>query len=816
MMQVQTTSTIVSNRPGLTVKSWRPLPGAVHTSERIAAKRQLLEMFLTAASSNGALRRTIAFAMVLLMAVTNIPFFLASARAASPPATPPPIPELLKTIRAASDPKNLPACFDLLEKLSATSPRSAFDVNAKADELGKDIDKIFAFVRDQIAYEAYQGVLRGARGTLMAKAGNACDKALLLAELLRHHKIEVRFARGTLDKGKAEALVSHMFSSAKEHEQQSAIKPAVEIPEAFASTSKAMTNLFLARFQVSLETVRAALERDKVPLSNEPPLPNKVLVDEATNDHFWVEYKDGDKWISLDPSFKDAKVGQSFADATATGPTIPALLFHKITVRLVVEERASGQIKSREVLHNELVAADVNGLPVNLAFNLSSTTSKWSATPMFRVGEKQTKGDTFSGILPGMAGAAANLGRSLFGRRGKPLQAALNDITAVWLDFDFTYPSGRTESVRREIFDRLGPAARNRKEEATASLRPLPQSEGGPLPLKTIFGFSFCSGRIDPGVVLSQLAPNLPALRNIFDSDSRNGETESAKEGRAKKLLPYLPDLACLIAESFHAASHKFLEIATRWHGTGDLQIYEASPRLAIVSFGSTGVDSQTQPASLTLDLGRDEMRITADGVKAQEVISANIVRGIVNGTLESVMFPDTGSISTTTIFDYGGHQHIEPRTIPGGKTAIDIKASEDAKARIASGLRGGDTIISPERSVSINGTKRLGWWQINLQSGYTLAVMDNGLHQTASEREMVMRELTSSGRLTMAHFVVAFLAGGLLLGYLFYTDEQRIEEMTKAREQDEKDRRGDCAFQNAFCVPTGPYGQPGKGWPPR
>src|SRR3954452_2515552 len=59
------------------------------------------------------------------------------------------------------------------------------DVPAKAAELGFDASRAFAFVRDEVAYEPYRGLLRGARGALASRAGNALDKCLLLKQLLQ-------------------------------------------------------------------------------------------------------------------------------------------------------------------------------------------------------------------------------------------------------------------------------------------------------------------------------------------------------------------------------------------------------------------------------------------------------------------------------------------------------------------------------------------------------------------------------------------------------------------------------------------------------
>lgn len=66
------------------------------------------------------------------------------------------------------------------------SPEDPADpyIVAQAASLSNDPKQIFAFVRDQIGFEAYTGSVRGARGTLWAMAGNTLDKASLLVALL--------------------------------------------------------------------------------------------------------------------------------------------------------------------------------------------------------------------------------------------------------------------------------------------------------------------------------------------------------------------------------------------------------------------------------------------------------------------------------------------------------------------------------------------------------------------------------------------------------------------------------------------------------
>src|SRR2546423_2661626 len=82
-----------------------------------------------------------------------------------------------------------------------------------AKAIGNNPDALFAFVRDEISYEPYVGYLRGARGTLMARAGNSLDRALLVSELFKASGYRTQLVRGILPKEKGDALAQDFFSS---------------------------------------------------------------------------------------------------------------------------------------------------------------------------------------------------------------------------------------------------------------------------------------------------------------------------------------------------------------------------------------------------------------------------------------------------------------------------------------------------------------------------------------------------------------------------------------------------------------------------
>ena len=96
----------------------------------------------------------------------------------------------------------------LLGPLTATRVAAATGpIDDLALALEFDTERIFRFVSDQIRYEPYAGVLRGAEGTLMARAGNSADQAVLLAALLKASGIECRLVQGPLDAATGDALI---------------------------------------------------------------------------------------------------------------------------------------------------------------------------------------------------------------------------------------------------------------------------------------------------------------------------------------------------------------------------------------------------------------------------------------------------------------------------------------------------------------------------------------------------------------------------------------------------------------------------------
>ncbi|MER2511317.1 MAG: transglutaminase family protein, partial [Nitrosomonas ureae] len=192
----------------------------------------------------------------------------------------------------------------------------------KANELGYDPQRIFAFVRDEIGFESYVGSLRGARGTLWSKAGNALDKASLMIALLRISGMPAQYTQGTISDTDAKTLILSMFDPV-------------------------------------LRAQAVGYIPDEYPRAD--PVNDPTLLAEARS-HWWVELGNG---TPLDPNFKDGLIHGS---QLTTHPEVPDNFRHKVTIRLKTEfNNVLSGFTEQTPLQKTLTTAEVYGKPLTIS-----------------------------------------------------------------------------------------------------------------------------------------------------------------------------------------------------------------------------------------------------------------------------------------------------------------------------------------------------------------------------------------------------------------------------------------------------------------
>jgi len=210
---------------------------------------------------------------------------------------------------------------------SAPAPTPDAEIDGLAQTLGRDKERIFRFVRDEIRYEAYEGILRGALGTLWSRAGNAADKSVLLAALLRAAGEDVTFVSGTLDDSEAHALLDSMFP---------------------------------APYRI------VGCLPDGTPTANPH---NDATLMAAARRHVWIEASGA----PFDASVPWAEPGLSFASPARRVPGPPAEWYHTLRVSVTAEIkdnfRADATVST--VLDRTFRTADISGRPLTIGHVVS-------------------------------------------------------------------------------------------------------------------------------------------------------------------------------------------------------------------------------------------------------------------------------------------------------------------------------------------------------------------------------------------------------------------------------------------------------------
>lgn len=623
------------------------------------------------------------------------------------------LPEDTNTALAAGPP-------DTVDALELPVPRT-FELAHVAPEhfavaLGKDPKRIFAFVRDQIAYKVYAGYLRGPRGTLLALAGNSVDQAALLDSMLRHAGHRVRYVRGTLSESEAKKLVDSMWAERpRPAPAESELTPEVE---------------------AALETLRTGVERDynliveHLKRSGHAPDPEAgthldALIAEARS-HYWVQWwKDG-TWIDLDPSFGEASIGKAFAGTGAPFAAFPEELFHRVEIRVHLEEYTGEARSERVILRHSAKAAELTGIHLGLihmpenwkgpALTLVDALSAaimdtGRIKPVLIIEAEVDMGEPFRQTAPPQTG----LGSITNLLAGAGTRQAVAVATAEWIEFDFIYPDGQRKKVAREIFDLLGQARRELGQGLTSiEVRERTEGESAFDLTLAVYHLLVTTGRVD--------AAHLP-------SGLDDGPTLDLED----------PDFLTALwqfSTAFITTSDALLS-RLEWPQEATVILYPDSPRLVISEFATAA-----ETARVSLDLRRTGVRAATRGRHPEYAFAAQMYHGVVEGTLERVLMElvtavgrangDFGPVmSTSTLFEQVQAKGIPVVVLSDAHASLGADVPKDALARLRGELSGGYIAVVPQRALPIDGRPRLAWWRIDRRSGETTAVMDDGLHPT-------------------------------------------------------------------------------------
>ena len=587
-------------------------------------------------------------------------------------------------------------------------------VTAQATALQNDPNQIYAFVRDQIKFEAYAGSVRGARGALWAMAGNTLDKASLLTALLQASGYTTQYA-----------------------------------------------HIYLEQTQAG-DTAEYSLLRSMFPTANVllGCIPSGTADDPAydgfgegdTNDYYWVQYGPG--LVDLDPNLPNGTPGQSLAQTTGQTPdttftTIPANLRQQVTIKVNAEQysQASGLFgfgpSQTTVLQQSFDASALVGNIVSVGnivqgtatggLDLTATTFTYTPYLLIGSGGPDVSADTI------VTGTDYQEFFTNF-----PLSSTILTGLFVEVDADDSWYY-QQHPYTHTMFDRLGPAAR--QGNASVSLN-LPAS-----PTPAVSNFDIASFNIlTTHQLLSTFQAQQTRLNNAyqayeaikpaFEALPTTGALSAAQQATAQQAATLAKYLAIaedeLVAMSYNGAEDQLIPQLQNGYF---VHVYPNTPRITVggSSMGPSG------NAIYSLDVLKNDMRtINGQYQNRSAKYYEEVARGMITSIIEaSVLSGVTGqsAIDIGTVMATLGDpnqliglgpspNYIQP---PDASALSATTLSADAQTLILNavqnGFPSGDQVITPNQMVTINGVTTVGWWETD-SFGHTVSHFPNGYHQ--------------------------------------------------------------------------------------
>ena len=661
----------------------------------------------------------------------------------------------------------------LIGPANAAAASTHDPIGELAAALDYDADRIFRFVSDEVRYDPYSGILRGARGTLASRAGNSADQALLLAALLGASLLPVRFAVGEIDGDTADALLASAEADAESIRQHGldalggAIpgkeRPLPQLtPEQQAQLDQAVARgeqvVTWARDQLerTVSTIETALQEAGIELLDGfTPMP-----DSERARHVWVQVAQTADWVDLDPTLLGAAWGTAQARALETLDALPEDLAHRVELAIIGETLTGDGLEERLLLGYSERADVLAGLPMTvmniapegltaLGVSVAGTIGGGSSyVPVIIAGDDAVVGANpiylattdASGATADASGATAETGEDFF--ESGP---AAGETTAQWVELTIRSPEGELVMLRREIFDRLGPARRTRSGVTAADLAPVDRvdlpdgSEKAALPALTTHWLTVSTGlpsRHDPvmAVVPDEDISDRAIISQAYHLVSSAAGLELAVPAGLRPFVD-APNVVAhsLVIRPSPDGEHAVESVLDIWHRShGVTPVASVSPALSPAV--SAGVLAHVAERVLGGEATRDE---------TDPVASA--------------------SASVGAVFDTAAAAGIPLRVLQGAGATSDLPWADDARARLETSLADGWIAIAPERPVVLGERERVGWWLVDPRTGRTVDRLDDGRGAEMSEKTVIitrvaLRNLAAKRRLGMC------IAGAMLL----------------------------------------------------
>jgi len=638
-----------------------------------------------------------------------------------------------------------------LKQLEAEIDRGRFDLAVLLDQKDFDQQKIITFVREEISFEQYPGLLRGARGSLISGAGNALDQALLLTTLLNDAGFDARIVHGRLGIEQTQQLLSgigrdsgdtgHLAGNPQAWDARGAelhdISGAPE-PHHYAPLEQAP--FYIATLKATTELIQALHASD----INMAEADSNSLVAEA-RDYFWVESRIGpsDEWQAHHPAF-GAPTQLELEAVETFGHQVPESLQHRLKIEVFIEQRVGSKLHTHRVAGPWVrPVANLQGVVLSY-FNHPNTLDIQAIKT--GVEAALNKANLFVPVLNGEPGTAFDLngstvdiealsmddfgGAALFQTVGNKAGDAANALSAMgaaddnknvdlmaltghWIEYTLIRPGGTETTHRRMVMDLLGKANRT---AGRIQLRHMNENDIR-LALTVQHRFMVATGTYSEAYtaeqVLGRLIDSAPAWRLMVDY-LYGGDVQLNK---IRQLEPSpIP----------HLALYRTFDMGPKIIGA---QIaYRASPSLIVLRDGLLPTERNFRSVDVVTNDRRVLVRDKSSGLRFN--FDKAVAIGVWETAIETMAYdyfgPGSAENNTFAVFAAARQQGIKTLVLgPNTATASHIELDGDGRGYLMHDLETGHAVLIPEQTPV--GLALTGWWRVDTATGTTLGMLADG-----------------------------------------------------------------------------------------
>lgn len=622
------------------------------------------------------------------------------------------------------------AFFDSVDPLTIDLEELTFELAFETPET------IAEWVATNVAYHPYQGVLRGAAGTLLALGGNSLDQSLLLAQLLNDAGYEARIAYASVpDDGVADLL-----------RQASAAPHREPVPQVLADEVTAQGILTDDQLVDAQRQIEAAYQEFDATFVREQEALAHILAEQADlhwdtgatpggiheTTYAWVDLRASPDapWERFHPVFASPPAWSETLEAEdVIVESVPDELQHRLRFRVVLEQRLGDDVDEKAITAAwERPVANLIGsafsfttVPDTLANDSGSEVEAdeafESATFIFPVFQGELapgaqlfdlKGNTAppEAASSPAAGVFQSVGNALGGATGALSgQDEAVALSALWLEFTLVEPGGTESVYRRSLVDRIGAA--NRASGSTEFQESVGTDEVVRA-LQTSHTFMVDPGGYPVNYVHRTNAETMLEhqgyLRSLFTADA------STPVGS----LAAPPELTSMMRTFDHL--RQFLTFDARAI-SGDALTYRNRPVVSVISKSWDGSRSMTDV------LQNDRVSFsTSDGDAPRFSPAHTHEMGIWETVTEGVALGRADRVFSVPSYmanarDQGISTVVIAPTEADRVQEIDVPfASREAMIR---DLDRGYLVVTPTRTP--DGDDRAAWWRVHPETGVTL-----------------------------------------------------------------------------------------------